>query len=78
MEWTYYNETKITYLGHTLEIFDTGRDILLIIFLGQIQHVGGEQGLTIGLLVTGIRISKPAKNISVFLFTDNYLCPCDI
>ncbi len=45
--------------GHPLEILDTGRDVLLVKFLAQIQHVTREQGLTVGmeiLLICLIRI----------------------
>ena len=34
---------------HALEVLDTGGDVLLVEFLGQVQHVGGEEGLSVGL-----------------------------
>ena len=40
--------------GHALEILDTGGNVFLVVFFGQVQHVRGEQWLSIGLKIDSL------------------------
>lgn len=37
--------------GHALEVGDAGGDVLLLGLLGEVEHVGGEERLLVGLVV---------------------------